>query len=119
MRPPGAKAKYGFLHQELRKQLAPRVAAGVVTCWRCGELIAPGEPFDLGHVDGDPSRYAGPEHRHCSRASGADLTNGRRLPPDGPPDEPIEDPSGGWWGPVSELKGGRPYRPRWSRNWLA
>ena len=47
-RPPGAKAKYGSLHQELRKQLAPRVAAGVVTWWRCGELIAPGEPFDLG-----------------------------------------------------------------------
>ena len=98
---------------------APRVAAGVMTCWRCGELIAASEAFDLGHVDDDPSRYAGAEHRRCSRASGADLTNARRLPPDGPPEEAIEDPSGGWWGPVSELKGGRPYRPRWSRNWLA
>jgi hypothetical protein len=28
----------------------------------CGERIAAGEPWDLGHVDGDRSRYAGPEH---------------------------------------------------------
>jgi len=34
-------------------------------------------------------------------------------------DEAIEDPAGGWWGPVSEVKGGRPIRPRWSRNWDA
>jgi hypothetical protein len=36
---------------------------------RCGELIAPGAPWDLGHDDHDRSQYIGPEHRSCSRAS--------------------------------------------------
>uniref|UniRef100_A1UIX3 Uncharacterized protein n=1 Tax=Mycobacterium sp. (strain KMS) TaxID=189918 RepID=A1UIX3_MYCSK len=43
-------------------------------CWRCRQLIAPGEPWDLGHADVPGAKrrgvYAGPEHRDCSRAAG-------------------------------------------------
>jgi hypothetical protein len=66
-------ATYPWSHKVLRSQLEPGVLAGRARCVRCGERIRPGEPWDLGHVDGDPSRYAGPEHRRCNRA-----TAGRR-----------------------------------------
>jgi hypothetical protein len=43
---------------------------------RCGERIAPGERWDLGHVDGSGlTEYAGPEHERCNRA-----TAGRARP---------------------------------------
>src|SRR3954467_1406990 len=64
---------YGPAHVALRAELAPHVAAGGVRCARCGELIGAGEPWDLGHGDGDRSRWAGPEHARCNRA-----TAGRR-----------------------------------------
>lgn len=60
---------YGTRHQRTRERWAPKVAAGLVSCARCGGLIVPGTPWDLGHVDGDKSRYAGPEHRGCNRAT--------------------------------------------------
>jgi hypothetical protein len=60
---------YGPAHKALGKRWAREVAAGVVACARCGRWIAPGEPWDLGHVDGDRSRYAGPEHVRCNRAT--------------------------------------------------
>ncbi len=60
---------YGRYHRALRDQLAPIVAAGLARCARCGERIEPGEPFDLGHDDVDRSRYTGPEHRACNRAT--------------------------------------------------
>lgn len=60
---------YGQQHQLRRQMLAPMVLAGGVQCARCGEAIRPGEPWDLGHVDGDRSRYAGPEHARCNRAT--------------------------------------------------
>ena len=44
----------------------PRVAAGVVECARCGELIHSGQLWDLGHVDGTLA-YSGPEHARCNR----------------------------------------------------
>jgi hypothetical protein len=48
---------------------SPRwVEAGVVRCARCGELIEPGTPWDLGHVDGTKRKvYSGPGHRRCNR----------------------------------------------------
>ena len=61
--------RYGSTHKIIRKRWAPRVAAGLVHCWRCGGLIAPGAKWDLGHIDnGGP--YHGdrhPEHRACNR----------------------------------------------------
>src|SRR6202451_4156572 len=70
-RPKTAARGYGAAHQRLRRQWAWRVAAGGVCCARCGELIWPGEPWHLGHVDGDRSRYQGPEHERCNCATAA------------------------------------------------
>lgn len=59
---------YGAGHDRLRRVWAPRVAAGYVVCWRCGVLIAPGTPWDLGHSS-DRTGYNGPEHTSCSRSA--------------------------------------------------
>ena len=64
---------YGSKHQRTRRMFKPLVESGSVLCGRCGQLIHPGEPWDLGHADDDRSRYTGPEHRRCNRA-----TAGRR-----------------------------------------
>ena len=66
---------YGPRHRALRKSLVPVVEAGGVNCARCGKPIAPGEPWDLGHVDGSRTEYHGPEHSACNRA-----TSGRKKP---------------------------------------
>lgn len=34
-------------------------------------MIQPGEAWDLDHVDGSRSEYAGPAHAHCNRQAGA------------------------------------------------
>lgn len=62
---------YGYGHQQVRARLAPIVATGTARCARCGELIAPGAAWDLGHDDWDRTRYSGPEHRKCNRATAA------------------------------------------------
>jgi hypothetical protein len=69
---------YGAEHQALRKQLAPDVAAGKTTCWRCRLPILPGQPWDLGHDDVDRSLYRGPEHRGHNRSAGARKGNRMR-----------------------------------------
>jgi hypothetical protein len=61
---------YGAAHDRLRAQWAPRVAAGAVRCWRCDELLVPGQPWDLGHDDHDRAVYRGPEHPGCNRKAG-------------------------------------------------
>jgi hypothetical protein len=60
---------YGAAHQAKRRSLAGFVAAGLARCARCRKPIRPGEAWDLGHVDGDRSRWSGPEHRRCNRAT--------------------------------------------------
>ena len=60
---------YGGAHRALRKRLAPLVASGQMRCARCGGIILPGTPFDLGHADGDRTRYHGLEHAACNRGA--------------------------------------------------
>jgi len=43
---------YGQTHRTRRGAIAPMVEAGMVRCVRCSELIQPGTPWGLGHVDG-------------------------------------------------------------------
>ena len=60
--------KYGRPHRRVRGRYAPIVAAGNASCARCGQPIAPDEPWDLGHNDLGTG-YSGPEHRRCNRAT--------------------------------------------------
>lgn len=60
---------YGNDHQKTRAKWAPFVAQGIVRCWRCKRLIAPGSPWDLGHDDHDRTIYRGPEHVRCNRGT--------------------------------------------------
>lgn len=60
---------YGAAHQQLRRSWAPKVALGIVDCWRCGERITALEPWHLGHDDHDRSKYRGPEHVACNTAT--------------------------------------------------
>lgn len=62
---------YGRAHRALRASWAPRVRTGREACARCGELIAVGAAWDLGHDDHDRTRYKGPEHASCNRATRA------------------------------------------------
>lgn len=59
---------YGRRHQALRKTWQRQVDLGIVICWRCGNPIAPGSPWDLGHDDVDRTVYRGPEHQACNRS---------------------------------------------------
>lgn len=59
---------YGTAHDRERARWKPAVDAGAIICWRCGNPIIPGTPWDLGHVDGQAA-YAGPEHMNCNRSA--------------------------------------------------
>lgn len=58
---------YGAEHQRLRREWAKKVAAGGVSCARCGLPIEPGTRWDLAHDPMDRSRYWGAEHARCNR----------------------------------------------------
>jgi hypothetical protein len=60
---------YDAKHERLRKSWVPRVALGVVECWRCGERISPLEPWQYGHCDDNRDVWHGPEHRACNLAT--------------------------------------------------
>lgn len=75
---------YGHDHQVLREAWKPKVDAGMVDCWRCGEPIDPvaHADWELGHDDDDRSKYRGPEHWLCNRRAagvkGAAITHAKR-----------------------------------------
>lgn len=69
-RPSATRRGYDQTHKQARERWAPIVATGTVRCWRCGDLILPGQMWDLGHDDHDRSITRGPEHaRRCNRAT--------------------------------------------------
>jgi hypothetical protein len=68
---------------KLRRAWAPRVEAGACTCPKCGQVIKPGEQWDLGHqhdlvLGGLPGGPMVPEHRACNRSAGARIGNATR-----------------------------------------
>lgn len=60
---------YDSEHDTLRKQWAPIVATGSVTCPKCRRRIRAGTPWDLGHND-ERTTWTGPEHAACNRSHG-------------------------------------------------
>lgn len=60
--------RYGASHRQQRRAWMPLVLAGQVMCSRCHQLIGPGEPWDLDHLDEVREH---PAHRACNRAAGA------------------------------------------------
>lgn len=60
---------YNAAHKARRKREAKNVEAGKAICWRCTQPIGPEEPWDLGHDDNDRTKYMGPEHVRCNRAT--------------------------------------------------
>src|SRR4051794_13966257 len=64
--------------KRLRDEWRLRIdSQGGVACWRCGQLIKPGQQFHVGHLvdralGGDESQLA-PEHVRCSTSAGAEL----------------------------------------------
>ena len=74
----GTKAQrgYGRDHDRLRRALAPIVAAGRATCWRCGLPIPPNTPWHLGHDDHDRAITRGPEHAYCNLSAAGRSAHG-------------------------------------------
>lgn len=78
---------YDHHHRAERSRWKTLVDTGTTTCWRCGQLIDPTKPWDLGHQPGtDPleRRYAGPEHigRDCPAGGNRATKRSSRRPPE-------------------------------------
>ena len=62
---------YGWQHQQLRAALLAAYSPADL-CWRCRRPLGPDPSLlDLGHEDGDKTRYRGLEHSACNRATNA------------------------------------------------
>ena len=63
--------------KRLRASWAAVIAAGAVTCPRCGKRITSDQAWDLGHRvafrAGGANGDVRPEHRACNRGAGAEL----------------------------------------------
>lgn len=64
-------------HRAERCRVLAIVESGEAFCWRCGQHIAPGEPFHLGHDDDDRRIYRGAECPECNLRAAA--RKGRRM----------------------------------------
>lgn len=71
-----AQRGYGIDHDRTRRALAPIVAAGHATCWRCQAPITPGTDWHVGHDDHDRSITRGPEHAHCNLSAAGRSSHG-------------------------------------------
>jgi len=59
---------YGAPHARKLKTAKANYIPGQL-CPRCHQPIWPGQPVDLGHIDGTGKQaYSGLEHRHCKRS---------------------------------------------------
>lgn len=65
---------YGWEHQQRRARWKPRVEAGGVACGHCGQPIAPGSEWHLGHPEDDPSATPVPWHAPCNLKYAATVT---------------------------------------------
>lgn len=69
------------LRNHAKREIASAEAIGEpIPCGSCGQPVLPGQPFDIGHVDGvavDKAKVR-IEHQHCNRADGAAVTNALR-----------------------------------------
>ena len=75
-----AQRHYGPEHKRLRAYWQQVIdSRGGVPCWRCGVLLEPGTPWDLGHDDNDRRAYRGPECRPCNRGTAAARGNRMRA----------------------------------------
>lgn len=52
-------------HRKTRARLKPYADAGLLNCARCGDRIAPGQPWHLDHSD-DRQVYLGASHARCN-----------------------------------------------------
>ena len=69
----GGRGFYGAQHRRTRQQWQAVVAAGVVRCMRCSELIQPGQPWHLDHQDHDRTAPPAPSHAHCNTSAGGKI----------------------------------------------
>lgn len=80
----------GYRAQKLRAAWKPRIEAGDVLCYRCGQPILPGTRWDLDHTTAklhlDSSDMFNPDllhpsHAYCNRRHGQGIAAARRRPP--------------------------------------